>query len=54
MKDSTIKIFGGVFVSFITILLVLTNAPLIFTGLFCLGGGGLIVAGLYELIVNFN
>jgi hypothetical protein len=29
-------------------------APLLFTGLFCFGGAGLVLAGLYELTVNFN
>lgn len=54
MKDSTLMIFGGIFLCFITILLTLTNAPLLFTGLFCFGGAGLVFAGLYELTVNFN
>lgn len=54
MKDSTLMIFGGVFLSIITILLVLINAPLAFSGLFSIGGAGLVFAGLYELIVNYN
>lgn len=47
-------IFGGIFLSVITILLALISAPLLFTGLFCFGGASLISAGLYELVVNFN
>jgi len=54
MKDSTLMIFTGVFLSIITVLLVLINAPLAFAGLFCFGGTGLVFAGLYELIVNYN
>lgn len=54
MRDSTLMIFGGIFLCVITILLALINAPLLFTGLFCFGGAGLVLAGLYELTVNFN
>lgn len=54
MKDSTLMILSGIFLSFITILLVLINAPLAFCGLFCFGGSSLVFAGLYELMVNFN
>ena len=53
MKDSTLMILGGVYLSFIAILLVLINAPLAFSGLFSLGGFGLVFAGIWEL-VNFN
>jgi hypothetical protein len=54
MKDSTLMILGGVLLCFITILSVLINAPLAFSGLFCFGGAALVFAGLYELTVNFN
>jgi len=54
MKDSTLMILGGVLLCFITILSVLINAPLAFSGLFCFGGGALVFAGLYELTVNYN
>ncbi len=54
MKDTTLMIFGGVILTFISVLLVLTNAPLALTGLFSIGGTGLVFAGLYELIVNYK
>jgi hypothetical protein len=54
MKTSTLLLFGGVYLCFLTIGSVLISAPLALCGLLCFGGVGLVVAGLYEMMVNYN
>jgi hypothetical protein len=54
MKESTLMITLGILLSFLSIVLVLINAPLLLAGLVCIGGGMSIISGLYELIVNYN
>jgi hypothetical protein len=54
MKSSTLMLLGGVYLSVLTIASVLAGTPLLFSGVLCFGGAGLVFAGLFEMIVNYN
>ena len=54
MKDSTLMLLGGIYLSVLTIASVIASTPLLFSGVLCFGGAGLMFAGLYEMVVNYN
>lgn len=53
MKNSTLMLLGGIYLCLLTIASVLAGTPLLFSGVLCFGGAGLVFAGLFEL-VNYN
>ncbi len=54
MKDSTLMLLGGFYLCLLTIASAFISTPLLFSGVLCIGGTGLVFAGLYEMIVNYN
>lgn len=54
MKNSTLMLLGGVYLCLLTIASVFATTPLLMSGVLCLSGAGLVFAGLYEMIVNYN
>lgn len=53
MKTSTLLLLGGIYLCVLTIASVLASTPLLFSGVLCFGGAGLVFAGLHELF-NYN
>lgn len=49
MKTSTLMLLGGIHLCLLTIASVLAGTPLLFSGVLCFGGAGLVFAGLFEL-----
>jgi len=49
MKTSTLLLLGGIYLCVLTI----ASTPLLFSGILCFGGAGLVFAGLHELF-NYN
>lgn len=53
MKTSTLLLFGGIYLCVLTIASVLAGTPLLFSGVLCFGGVGMVFAGLHAMIVKY-
>lgn len=54
MKDSALLLLAGVLLCVLTIAGVMINLPTFIVGVLCFSGVGLILASMYEMIVNYN